>query len=184
MNNTITSKVIGRLVQHNRFPDWWESNGVSVPFFDNATCPIIFSDFEPAEDRIFLEGADHALGNFLRLTQADREAISELAYENCMNFLADIGYDTWQEPLRQITDKHEIWSFIYPGAIYVTRRPYGDQDIYVQVTCECEWEEEHGLQLIFRQGKKLTRISEQDGHLTDADAYGIPDEEDKLLSEF
>ena len=52
------------------------------------------------------------------------------------------------------------------------------------MACECEWEQEHGLQLVFRQGKKLTRVSDQDGHLTKADAYGIPDNEDKLLSAF
>lgn len=53
-----------------------------------------------------------------------------------------------------------------------------------QAFCECDWEEEHGLQLVFRQGKKLTRISDQDGHLTEADAYDKPDEEDELLSKF
>lgn len=54
--------------------------------------------------------------------------------------------------------------------------------LYVQVACACEWE--HGLQLAFRQGKKLTIISDQDGHLTEADAYDIPDEDDELLSRF
>jgi len=52
------------------------------------------------------------------------------------------------------------------------------------VACECDWEPEHGLQLVFRQGRKLTRISAQDGHLTEADAYDKPDEEDELLSKF
>lgn len=37
---------------------------------------------------------------------------------------------------------------------------------------------------MFRQGKKLTRISDQDGHLTEADAYDKPDEEDELLSHY
>lgn len=49
-------------------------------------------------------------------------------------------------------------------------------------TCGCEWEEEHGLQLVFKEGKKLTRISGYDGHITAADAYDIPDEQDELLS--
>ena len=66
----------------------------------------------------------------------------------------------------------------------MSRRAYQEQDIYVQVACECDWEQEHGLQLVFRQGKKLTRISDNDGHLTEADAYGKPDEEDELLSKF
>jgi hypothetical protein len=73
---------------------------------------------------------------------------------------------------------------VHPSEIYVTRRPKNDQDIYIQIACECDWEEEHGLQLVFRQGKKLTRVSSQDGHITEADAYGRPDEEDELLSQF
>jgi hypothetical protein len=40
------------------------------------------------------------------------------------------------------------------------------------------------LQLVFRQGRQLTRVSGQDGHLTHADAYNVPDSEDALLSSF
>lgn len=95
-----------------------------------------------------------------------------------------VGFDKADEHLRQIKDKNEIWNFIHPTEIYVTRRPYNEQDIYVQIACECDWEKEHGLQFVFRQGRKLTRISEQDGHLTEADAYDKPDKEDELLSKF
>nr|WP_206680680.1 hypothetical protein [Hymenobacter polaris] len=70
------------------------------------------------------------------------------------------------QPLRDIKDENEIWKFVWPTDIYVSRRPYNEPDIYVQVTCECDWEQEHGLQLVFKQGKKITRVSEQDGHLT------------------
>ena len=66
----------------------------------------------------------------------------------------------------------------------MARRSRRYEDIYINVTCECEWEKEHGLQIVFRQGKQLTRISEQDGHLTEADAYDKPDKEDALLNQF
>lgn len=141
-------------------------------------------DFEPDHDTTFLQEADLALTNFFKLNSADRNSISELAYKNCMNFLEAISFDEIDQPLREIKDKNEIWKFIHPSEIYVTRRPYKEQDMYVQVACECDWEQEHGLQLVFRQGKKLTKISDQDGHLTEADAYDKPDEEDELLSKF
>jgi hypothetical protein len=101
-----------------------------------------------------------------------------------MDFLDAVEYDEADEPLRQINNKNEIWEFIQPTEIYISRRHRRDNDIYLQVSCECDWEQEHGLQLVFRQGKKLTRISDQDGHLTEADAYDKPDEEDELLSKF
>ena len=110
--------------------------------------------------------------------------LSDLAYQNCMDFLEMIEYDEADEPLRQIKDKNDIWYFIEPTQILVQRRRCNDQDIYITLGCECAWEREHGLQFVFRQGKRLTRISTIDGHLTEADAYGISDEMDELLSQF
>ena len=101
-----------------------------------------------------------------------------------MDFLNAVEFDEADQPLWNIKDENEIWNFIYPQTIFVTRRHRHDENIYINVTCECEWEQEHGLQLVFRQGKILTRISAQDGHITEADAYNKPDNEDKLLSQF
>lgn len=184
MNHHPTSKTLGPLIQDNNFPDWWKSAAIEIPFFDHEKLSITFTDFDPEQDKTFLEEADQALANFLQLNVEDRNSISDLAYQNCMDFLDAVGYGEMDEALRQIKNHHEIWGFIQPTEIYVTRRPYQEQDIYVQVACECDWEQEHGLQLVFRQGKKLTRISAQDGHLTEADAYDKPDEEDELLSRF
>jgi hypothetical protein len=184
MSKEIVSKIIGRLNQEDNFLDWWKSGEVVIPFFDNEKLTITFMDFEPEHDNTFIEEADQSLTNFLKLNAEDRNSLSDLAYKNCIDFLDAVGLDEAEAPFRQITDKNEIWNFIHPTEIYVTRRPYKEQDIYVQVACECDWEQEHGLQLVFRQGLKLTRISDQDGHLTEADAYDKPDEEDELLSKF
>jgi len=50
----------------------------------------------------------------------------------------------------------------------------------VQITAECEWEPEHGLQIVYRDGSELKRVSQQDGHLTYVDAYGLPESEDRI----
>lgn len=204
MSRVITSKTIGSLRQEDIFPDWWKSAEIEVPLFGNQQLTITFTEFDPSRDRTFIDEADQALTNFLALTVEDRNAISALAYKNCLDFFEITGFDEEvvkmfqeiEEPmdwhlrviekgrLLALQDKNEVWQFIRPTEIYVTRRLYEEQDIYIQVACQCDWEEEHGLQLVFRQGKKLTRISEQDGHLTEADAYDKPDEEDELLSKF
>ena len=95
-----------------------------------------------------------------------------------------VGEDDIPVAMRNLNSHDEIWDFVTPMCIYATRRPYKEKDIYINLTCSCEWEKEHGLQLVFRQGKKITRVSQEDGHLTDADAYGKPDSEDYLLSMF
>jgi len=180
----ITSEIIGVLFQNDQFDDWWESQPIEIIFFDNKKLKITFIDLVPESDQNFIKEADIALKSFLEKKMNDRLELSELAYQNCMEFLNAVGYDEADKPLWDIKDKSEIWNFIYPQGIYVTRRHRRDEDIYISLTCECEWEEEHGLQLVFRQGKKLTRISDQDGHITEADSYDKPDEEDELLSQF
>ena len=184
MTNQLTSQVIGQLNQDEKFADWWKSKPFEIPYFDNLRLAIIFMDFEPEHDTTFLKEADQALTNFFKLNSTDRNSISDLAHKNCRDFLEAVDFDEADQSLREIQDTNDIWKFIHPSEIYVSRRPYKDHDIYVQVACECDWEQEHGLQLVFRQGKKLTRISDQDGHLTEADAYGKKDEEDELLSKF
>ena len=184
MSTVITSNIIGQLQQDPQFPEWWKSAPVDIPFFDNKKLTITYVGFEPDQDRSFIADADQAIANFLQLTATNRKAITSLAYKNCTDFLEAVEYDEEDAPFTQLNDPHEIWNFIYPNEVFVSRRNRRDQDMYVQIDCECEWEQEHGLQLVFRQGKKLTRISSIDGHVTEADAYDKPDEEDELLSKF
>lgn len=39
---------------------------------------------------------------------------------------------------------------------------------------------EHGLQIIYRAGRVLSRVREQDGHLTFTDAHDMPEEQGKI----
>ncbi len=179
----IVSNIIGKLKQNKRFSDWWNSKEVKIPFFGNEKLIFIW-EFLPEEDKDFINQADRAVANFLKLDLTYRNSISRLVYKNCMDFLNEVGYDEADNHLWQIKNQDEIWDFVEPTKIYVKRRPYKDQDIYIQIACNCDWEQEHGLQLVFKQGKKITRVSARDGHLTEADAYGKPDDEDDLLSKF
>lgn len=177
MNNKLSSQVVGPLTQDETISDWLISAAIPVPYFDNKKLAVTFMEIDPDE-------ADDALRQFLQLTSDDRLRISDLVYKNYTDFLEDVDFDGIEEGLSDIKEDHEIWNFVYPTDIYVSRRHRRDMDIYVCVACDCGWEEEHGLQLVFRQGKKLTRISDGDGHLTEADAYDKPDEADELLSKF
>jgi hypothetical protein len=40
-----------------------------------------------------------------------------------------------------------------------------DQRVYVSVECECDWEPEHGLQIVFRDGATVTKVGPYDGHV-------------------
>ncbi len=180
MADQVISNVLGELTQNVDIDEWLDSEKVAIPFFDNQKFAFIFMDKKPD----FVDESDSAITNFLSLSREDRLKISDLVYQNCDDFLQAIGYDEADKSLWKITDKTEIWNFVTPTHLYISKRDRRDCDFYIQIACECVWEQEHGLQLVFRQGKKLTRVSQQDGHLTDADAYDKPDNEDKLLSAF
>lgn len=177
MSNNPTSEVVGRLTQHETISYWLKSEAIPIPFFDNKKIAITFTEITPEE-------TNDALRNFLKLTSDDRLSISDLVYKNYTDFLDEVDFDGIEEGLSDVKEDHEIWNFVYPTDIYVSRRSRRDMDVYISVECDCGWDEEHGLVLVFRQGKKLTRISGGDGHLTEADAWDKPDEEDELLSKF
>lgn len=50
----------------------------------------------------------------------------------------------------------------------------------MQIAAECDWEPEHGLLIVYRNGNELSRVSDQDGHLTHTDAYDLPEQEDRI----
>jgi len=171
-------------MQDDRFSDWWNVEKISVPFFDDQQLPVTLMGFLPEEDNTFLKEADEALSNFFQKGNHERLAISSLVYKQFESIKNEVDEPYWSQKLQNMKDPNEIWKFVQPMGISVERRPYGERDMYITISCDCEWEEEHGLQLVFRQGKKITRLSGIDGHLTDADAYDIPDEQDELLSKF
>lgn len=179
---TIDSKQVGKLSQNEKFEDWWKGGPIHVPLVE-AELPISFIDFTPEEDADFLVEADNALANFLELSSFYRLQMVKHIHDYFLEFSEYLDAKTFPEKMVDV-QQLTIWNFVYPTEIFVTRREFNDRDIYIVLACECEWDKEHGLQLVFRKGMKLTRVSDQDGHVTHADAYDIPDSEDHLLSKF
>ncbi len=164
---------LGELTQDKNVPEWWTSRPLPVPYFSGS--PISFTVMTDTPEADFPPGASDAIRNFLSLDDRDRRAASQRVYENYRVFA-----DAVEEVGVEIADAANVWDHVEVGMIYVSRRHRRDRDIYVQLACICDWEGEHGLQLVFRGGSKLCRVSEQDGHLTDADAYDLPEDQEAM----
>lgn len=178
----IKSKILGSLVQNQEMTNWWHSSPIQIPLFD-LELAITCIDFDPVLDSKFMDEADLAIQNFFQLQAFDKLKIAPLIFANFVEICSYLSEDDIPENMRG-AQPLSIWNFVHPTAIYISRRQSKDKDIYIVLACECDWEKEHGLQLVFRQGKKLTRVSDQDGHLTEADAFNLPDDQDELLSTF
>nr|WP_240742158.1 hypothetical protein [Micromonospora zingiberis] len=67
------------------------------------------------------------------------------------------------------------WAYIHPVEIALDRDGFHDQHVYVTAECNCDWEPEHGLQIILRDGRAVTKVGPYDGHLTNAAAFNRDD---------
>ena len=65
-------------------------------------------------------------------------------------------------------------------ALNLVRRSRGAEVVLVQLIAESTWGHST-LQIIFYNGEKLTRLSEEDGHYAYCDAYDLPESADRIL---
>ncbi|BBB58302.1 hypothetical protein UNDKW_0029 [Undibacterium sp. KW1] len=73
----------------------------------------------------------------------------------------------------QIAQPSDVWQHIQYGyEALVSQRPNGDKTVYVSVECDCDWDVENGLQLVFRNGKEISKLGPFDDYLSNADAFG------------
>ncbi|WP_316789624.1 DUF6985 domain-containing protein [Pedobacter frigoris] len=151
------SKITGMLKPSEYDPDFFESEPFRIPYFENKKIRIGF--VEPLH-KPYLVGADKALANFLELDTTDRIKDSgkvKLYYDEILKH----GYTQ----RLYIKDNQDIWNYATPTEIIIEWDE--NENFYVCVSCECKWEEEHGVYLVFENGRTLTRVGEHDGHFTD-----------------
>jgi hypothetical protein len=166
-----TLSPLGELTQDPDIPVWWVSQPVAVPLLGGQRLP--FTVTVEATDDVYPPDVAEAVRNFLALGRDGRAAAAPLVYKNYADFA-----DAVSEVDVEIAGPAAVWDHVQVTEIHVDRRHRRDRDVYVQVSCNCDWEVEHGLQLVYRQGSRLVRVSDQDGHLTHADAYDLPENQD------
>lgn len=151
------SKIVGQLTQDKNFEEWWNSELVEIPYFKNKQLKIVFTE---VDSESYIQLADIALENFMQLSISDSNNNSSQIIENYkQNLIFDYTIRL------ELKSDDEIWNFVYPSNILLVQNE--DGVFYVLVECGCEWEEEHGLQLVFKNGQQLTRVSYNDGGLED-----------------
>jgi hypothetical protein len=165
---------LGEVVPDPDVPEWLVSQPVRVGYFPASTLPFVV---EGISDDARPEEFIAAIRGFLALGPAEREAAAEHVYKHYLRF-ADAVEDG--EPGSTVNSAATVWKHVHPLAVRVLRRGRRDRKVYVQIEAECDWDVEHGLQVVYREGRQLCRVSSQDGHLTHADAYGLAADRDVI----
>ena len=164
---------LGSLHSVSRIPEWLVSGPISVPYFDGQQLTFTLDGLTEVDTNDVII----AIEAFLSLDTTARLAASPYVFQNYRRVADAVGDN---EIGFQVATPDKIWFHIHPSEIFVSRRHRRDQLIYIQITAECDWEREHGLQIIYRRGYELSRVSVQDGHLTITDAYDIPEDQDRI----
>lgn len=149
---------LGTLQPDRDVKGWLKSEPVSIPYFDGQKLQFTIWDLEgdPSPQHF-----SDAITCFLRLDSLDRRHAADDVYRNFNNTVNAVGQDQVD---CMIPLSEQVWTHVHPRTLHVGRNP-ADKKIYVMIAAECEWEPEHGLQLTYREGKSLHRVSEQDGHI-------------------
>jgi len=141
----------------------------TVVFLGGHRCRFVFESFtdDPRPDEI-----RRAVQNALDATPALLDAAEPYVVRYCEEMLE--RYDDGERPDVTLAKPSDVWSHVQFGSVfYVSRRADGDAEdgIYLSLECNCDWEIEHGLQLVLRDGRTVSKVGPFDGHLTNADAF-------------
>jgi hypothetical protein len=165
---------LGPLTQDEEIPEWLISEPVAIPYLGGVGLEFVIDgmeqdahpeDFATAVNSFLGKGQAEQATAAPHILQAYRDAVAAMVPE---------------KPACQIEDASQAWQHVRAEEVRVCRRQQGDRKVYVQIVADCDWDHEHGLQLVFREGKALSRVSLFDDHLTYADAFGLPEDMDKI----
>ncbi|MDP1661082.1 MAG: hypothetical protein Q8L55_04125 [Phycisphaerales bacterium] len=155
---------LGELTLDKQF-GWYYSEPLPVKMFSGKLCAVVLEGYDTDERQ---HEFHTAIANFLAGTPAVLRAADEPLFRYYKDF-----EDWWLEDGRPpVTSHDELWQLVKFGSEAIfSRRSNGDKGLYVSVECECDWEIEHGLQLVLKNGLKVNKLGGYDGHLTNSDAF-------------
>ncbi|HTD04680.1 DUF6985 domain-containing protein [Undibacterium sp.] len=165
---------LGRLSKDAELDDWLISAPVAVPYLGGAELEFVLEGMEgDAQPQEFAT----AVANFLAKGKVEQTLAAPHILEA---YAAAVAAMAPQKPACTIDNDSDVWQHVQAEEVRVCRRQQGDRKVYVQVVADCDWDHEHGLQLVFREGGSLSRVSLFDDHLTYSDAYGLPEDMDRI----
>ena len=161
------SKTLGRLT-NDPDEDVFKSSPIVVRALQNQKCTFVFDDLD--NEAKLPEEFEFAAKNFISLPEDWRGCLSTHLWE----YYQDVADSIGPENVPAISEQ-EIVEKIEIGSDISVTWDYDENDVYVSLESECDWEIEHGLQITLKNGNELAKVGPYDGHVTNADAYDRDD---------
>ena len=133
---------------------WYYSKGMPVPVLGGKMCGIAVLRYDDDPNKAEFHAA---ITTFLSLGESAIRDVEPYVFQYYRDINAEWRPDDDEFVAIQLPS--EVWEHVQFGSTpIVERRRYGDKGVYVSIECECDWEPEHGLQIVFRGGRKICKV--------------------------
>jgi len=153
---------------------WYISDEITIKVLGSQQCRVCVEGYDEDHDKAAFH---EAIANLLAADEDILWAASAYVFE----YYEDLRPHLLPSDLARmnIATPTDVWRHVQFGSeVIVSRRGRGDRRKYASIECNCDWEREHGLLIVFRDGCQVTKIGPYDGHLTNSDAYARSEYED------
>jgi hypothetical protein len=144
---------------------WHWTEPLAVPLLGGAVCEFALSGYGDDPDP---EDFHKAIRTFLGLDRSVLEAAAPHLYA----YYRDIA--ALDDGCVVIDGPETVLDHVRFGPEPMVERDDGDGHVHVSLEGGCDWEPEHGLQVVLRDGATVTKVGPYDGHLTNASAHTGP----------
>lgn len=126
---------------------------------------VEFTVVHDGED-VDLDQLAMCLSNFRSLSERALKDATPLVFAYYREATEDFSDDEREEyGIPEIADPTEVWDYVTLGTAATVERDDETGEWFVVTENECEWEPEHGLQIVLRNGEEVTRVSDVDGSI-------------------
>ncbi|WFE89806.1 hypothetical protein K1718_00140 [Roseibium porphyridii] len=141
----------------------WQAKSQTVPMLENIQLPVILTKVNERH----VNAIDEAIAQFLKLGDFARDEAGRSVHADFLKLTAAPAHLTGDAMSRLAIERpDDVWQHLRPQSLWLTAERYeGEETIYIAIHCDCDWDPEDGIQLVYREGKLLTRVSEQDGEV-------------------
>ncbi|HEU0015243.1 MAG TPA: hypothetical protein VFQ45_16245 [Longimicrobium sp.] len=143
---------------------WYVSEPIPIAMLDGKPCRVMLDEYEDDPDR---EQIDAVIRGFLAADPSVLRAAEPylFAYYRDCRRNGVTGLD--------LRSPRDVWRHVQLGDEPAIGRDGDDpRHVYVSLEGECDWEPEHGLQIVLENGVRVCKVGPFDGHMTNASAYG------------
>lgn len=156
---------LGFVTRDSKF-GWLRSAPIALPLLLGQETSVVLDGYEEDERKVdFHIAIKHLLSSPREVLRAAERHVFKY-YEDMNSY--------WQpdDPeFVSIARPEDVWAHIEIGEPMIARRHRGDKAIYISFECNCDWEPEHGLQLVLKHGLEVVKVGPYDGHFTNSDAF-------------